>query len=174
MDKNFSFTLFDQCTIGTSTQMIKALIPYLEPESQKMLAILVRIRELMLTIQYFTRVPIKKQTFHSNDEMLEQIKKFCSPEMASTIDMMMKFLSMSDMMNVLSGMDGISPENTGMSDIMNLFGMMKTAPPSPDFTQSESESTENAAQSAFPMFNSHQQELFEEYMNTLDTIFEGE
>lgn len=145
--------------------MIKAMLPYLEPESQRVLGILVRIRELMLTINYFSKNRIQKLSFHSNDDMLNQIKKFCSPEMASSIDMMMKVLSMSDMMNMLSGFEGTSPDNAGMSDIMNLFGMMKGS--------DEKKHTEHTGHPPdFPMFNEHQQELFDSYMTQLDQIFE--
>lgn len=164
-DNNFSLTPFDQNTIGSSTQMIKSLIPYLDPESQRLIAILVRIRELMLTIQYFSKIRVQQQSFHSNDEMLGQLKKFCSPEMASQIDMMMKMLSMSDMMNILSGIDGSQADNSGVSDIMNLFGMMKGS--------DEGKNT-NSATPGFPMMGGHQKELFDSYMTELDNLFKGE
>lgn len=145
--------------------MIKSLIPYLEPESQRLVAILVRIRELLLTIQYFSRIRVQKQTFHTNDEMLGQIKRFCSPEMSSQIDMMMKMFSMSDMINVLSGMESVGADNAGMSDMMNLFKMMKDTenPPAAD-----------APLSGFPMMGGHQKELYDSYMAELDNIFKGE
>lgn len=169
MDKNITLTTFDINTIGDSTQMIKALIPYLEPESQRMVAILVRIRELMLTIRYFSNPNLKKQSFSSNDEMLKQLKKFCSPEMANMIDMMMKFLSMSEMMNVLSGIEGLNSENSGMSDILNLFGMMKDNKNSDNTNSDNTESDSKGPD--FPMFNGHQKDLFDEYMKTLDNLF---
>lgn len=165
-DNHFSLTPFDQNTIGTSTQLVKSLIPYLDPQSQRLVAILVRIRELLLTIRYFSRIRVQKLEFHSNDEMLGQIKKFCSPEMSSQIDMMMKMLSMSDMMNVLSGMDGFSTENTGMADIMNLFGMMKEP--------GEKHANTDSAFPGFPLMGGHQKELFDSYMAELDNIFKGE
>lgn len=164
-DKMFSLTPFDQNTIGNSTQMIKSLIPYLEPESQRLVAILVRIRELLLTIQYFSRIRVQKQTFHTNDEMLGQIKRFCSPEMSSQIDMMMKMFSMSDMINVLSGMESAGADNAGMSDMMNLFKMMKDP---------ENPPAQDTPFSGFPMMGGHQKELYDSYMAELDNIFKGE
>lgn len=128
MDKSTPITQFDLNTIGTSTQIMKSLIPYLDPPMQKMMAILIRIRELMLTIQYFSTVKVKKITPHSNEELICQIKSFCSPEMVSSIDSMMSVLSMSEMMSMLSGMDINQSGNPGMSDIMNLFNMMQHTP----------------------------------------------
>lgn len=161
--KSQILTLFDQNTIGNSTQMIKSLIPYLEPHSQRMVAILVRMRELMLTIQYYSSFPPQKLAFHSNDEILSQVKKYCSPEMESQIDLMMKMFSMSELMNVLSGIEGVKTDNAGMSDLMNLLGMMKGNDTMPPF-----------ASGGFPGFNEHSTDLFNQYMQELNHVFEGD
>ena len=43
-------TEFDEKTIGQSTQMLKALIPFLEPEQQRMFGLMVRIMEFNMTL----------------------------------------------------------------------------------------------------------------------------
>lgn len=68
--------------------------------------------------------------------------------MESQIDLMMKMFSMSELMNVFSGIDGIKTDNTGMSDMVNLFGMMSDNAPHTD--------------------------LYNKYMQELDHIFEGD
>lgn len=193
MDKSTPITQFDLNTIGTSTQIMKSLIPYLDPPMQKIMAILIRIRELMLTIQYFSTVKVKKITPHSNEELICQIKNFCSPEMVSSIDSMMSVLSMSEMMSMLSGMDINQSDNPGMSDIMNLFNMMQHTPAAnevKDTPQNEGNTnTQNtvdvknnadknkdgnaaAATSLSPaaFLSTHQKELLNEYLKELDNI----
>lgn len=157
MDKSTPITQFDLNTIGTSTQIMKSLIPYLDPPMQKMMAILIRIRELMLTIQYFSTVKVKKITPHSNEELIRQIKGFCSPEMVSSIDSMMSVLSMSEMMSMLSGMDINQSDNPGMSDIMNLFNMMQHTPAAEEVkdtnnstTSTDTKKTVNTTTNTYP------------------------
>lgn len=157
MENNTALCPFDQFTIGNSTRMIKLLIPYLEPYEQRMLAILVRLNELMLTIKYYNINHIEKQEFNSNDDMLSLIKSCCSKELAGTLDTMMKIFSMSDMLSVLSNLNPDSNETPDMAGLANIFNMM---------------SQENGNnKNTFPMFNEHQNELYDQYMNELDNLF---
>ena len=50
MDKKTPITFFDILTVNQSIQMLKALVPFLDFDLQKNLAIIIRINELLQTI----------------------------------------------------------------------------------------------------------------------------
>ena len=87
-------TEFDIKTIGNSTHMIKAVIPFLDPSEQKLLGLMVRAMELNMTIDFFKKSSLScdKQILHDNNAMLNEIKKFCPPEEQKQLDMMMNMM----------------------------------------------------------------------------------
>jgi len=58
---NLLITEFDLKTTNGSTQMIKALIPFFSPREQHMLAMIVRIQELIMTVRYFEKLSYIQQ-----------------------------------------------------------------------------------------------------------------
>ena len=92
-------TEFDEKTIGQSTQMLKALIPFLEPEQQRMFGLMVRIMEFNMTLDYFNRHRIAACAFtpHCKEDMLSELKNYCSPEERKQLDMMLGMIKASQM-----------------------------------------------------------------------------
>lgn len=92
-------TEFDEKTIGQSTQILKALIPFLEPEQQRMFGLMVRIMEFNMTLDYFNRHRIAACAFtpRCSQDMLSELKSFCSPEERRQFDMMLGMIKASQM-----------------------------------------------------------------------------
>ena len=83
-------TEFDERTIGRSTQLLKALIPFLEPSQQKMFGLMVRIIEFNMTLDFFNhnRIPACAFKPPCGGDMLSELKGYCSPEEQKQLDMM--------------------------------------------------------------------------------------
>lgn len=112
-------TDFDRDTIGTSTQMIKAVIPFLPGREQKMIGIMVRAMELNMTIEYYSkhRLGLFNNAANDADSILSSIKEYCSKEERQQLDMMMGMMKMQQLQNggtmdLLSGF--LTPEQMKM------------------------------------------------------------
>lgn len=83
-------TEFDERTIGRSTQLLKALIPFLEPSQQRMFGLMVRIIEFNMTLDFFNHNRIPACAFKPccGSDMLSELKSYCSPEEQKQLDMM--------------------------------------------------------------------------------------
>lgn len=123
-------TEFDLKTTNGSTQMIKALIPFFSPREQQMLAMIVRIQELIMTVRYFEKISYIQQRnnikLSFNKELFDHIKRYCTPENQKMIDSILQFMNISELMKMMNVFDG---ENMGdgmgnYSDIMKMFQTM--------------------------------------------------
>lgn len=87
-------TEFDERTIGTSTQLLKALIPFLEPSQQKMFGLMVRIIEFNMTLDFFNhnRIPACAFKPPCGGDMLSELKNYCSPEEKKQLDMILSMI----------------------------------------------------------------------------------
>ena len=83
-------TEFDERTIGRSTQLLKALIPFLEPSQQRMFGLMVRVIEFNMTLDFFNHNRIPACAFKPccGSDMLSELKSYCSPEEQKQLDMM--------------------------------------------------------------------------------------
>lgn len=83
-------TEFDERTIGRSTQLLKALIPFLEPSQQRMFGLMVRIIEFNMTLDFFNHNRIPACAFKPccGSDMISELKSYCSPEEQKQLDMM--------------------------------------------------------------------------------------
>ena len=88
--KSIIQTEFDERTIGGNTQLLKALIPFLEPSQQKMFGLMVRIIEFNMTLDFFNhnRIPACAFKPPCGGDMLSELKNYCSPEERKQLDMM--------------------------------------------------------------------------------------
>ncbi len=127
---NLLITEFDLKTTNGSTQMIKALIPFFSPREQHMLAMIVRIQELIMTARYFEKLSYIQQQnnikLSFNKDLFDHIKRYCTPENQKMIDSILQFMNISELMKMMNVFD---KENTGdgmgnFSDIMNMFQAM--------------------------------------------------
>ena len=140
MDKRtpLPMTPFDTLTSSGELQMLKLLLPYTPPATQRMLAFFIRFTELQNTIRYFgifSRGPERKEfqsTPPSFTEMLEELKPYMG-ENEGAVDSILSAMSMMEMMKDmdLSGMSSPDLSAAGggnMEDILNMMHMFQSSP----------------------------------------------
>lgn len=141
MTKKTPITFFDILTINQTTQMLKALIPFLDFDIQKNLAMIIRINEFNQTMAFFNdtknfckiRSCIKAPiiTLHSsldnilcNDEIINTIYPYCPENYAQILKNYKNFSKMSDIMNILnenpSFCENINKQTNGFPDLKNI------------------------------------------------------
>ena len=126
MKDDFSqmMTPFDLSISSRSLQMTKVLIPFLPPQSQRMLAIYVKFIEFQNTISFFRG--LKK----TNIELLNDVKNIFPDEIWDNYENVMNMMNMVDMFQEM-GMD-FDP----MSMMTNMF----------NYEEKEGESDDGLAQ----------------------------
>ncbi len=143
MDNKTPITLFDILTISQSLQMLKAILPFLDFDLQKNLALIIRINELRQTIEFFSdtknfctiRSCVKSPiiTLYSsldnilcNDEIINTIMPYCPENYIGLIKNYKQFSKMSDVINLLnkSGIlfsnDADNSQNIDFNNIINI------------------------------------------------------
>lgn len=105
MNDDFShlMTPFDEYMSNTSLQMTKLLIPFLPPQSQRMMAIYVKFIELRHTLSFFRSM---KQKANSPEDILNSMKPYMSSSEAESFDQMLNAMSMMNMMQEMQNMQG--------------------------------------------------------------------
>ena len=117
---NLPLTEFDLATSGTYLQMLKAFIPFMDINEQRILAIAVRIIELTNTIHFFRNLKGPSPLFrncHDKEYMLKEIKRFCPQKDLEIFEMIDKFQGMGDFMSMYQNMD----KSSGETDILKNF-----------------------------------------------------
>lgn len=103
-----SQTILDQMTSSDYGQMIKAAIPYLPPESQKILSVYSKSKELMNTIALFSGNRKGKEMcaaeVQNQDPMdiINDIRRFCYGESRHKLDQMVNMMAVIQMMQLMS------------------------------------------------------------------------
>ena len=103
MNDNFSnvMTPFDEYISTQSLQMTKLIIPFLPPQSQRMLAIYVKFQELSHTMSFFRSM---KSKIHTTEDMFDSLKPFLSPSDLESFDQMQNMMNMMSMMQEMQNM----------------------------------------------------------------------
>lgn len=184
-------TEFDMATLDDSTQMMKAIIPYIGFPMQKSMAIMIRIKELTDTIKCYSKGPVfPDRSSAGQAEILSSLGQCLPPDLQNSINMMSQMMQFSNAMNLYKDMEQ-SPEFMNIMNMMN--GMNSETPPAPadvsnstNFSStSNTPQTSNAANMAnsFPtdnsspdamlqgMMNEEQMEMYNGYLNEIDEIF---
>lgn len=161
--KELIVTDFDLLTTRGSTQIIKALIPYLSPSEQRTLAIIVRLMEFMQTISYFESqtaiwCPDSSQ-LQFTPEQIGQLKKYCTPELQKTLDMILQFMNISSVMNMVN-FDSLNQDTPSPENIMQIFSKF-----------SQGSHNDNGKSPMMSFFNNSQIDLYQQYMNELNQKF---
>lgn len=165
-------TEFDLKTTNGSTQMIKALIPFFSPREQQMLAMIVRIQELIMTVRYFEKISyIQQQSnikFSFNKDLFDHIKCYCTPENQKMIDSILQFMNISELMNMMNVFD---EEKTGdgmgnFSDIMNMFQTMNKT--SEEINNRQSPPSGNPMDLMSSMMSDEQEALYNSFLDKLN------
>ncbi len=116
-------TPFDRSLRIDSLLWIKLFIPYLPPETQRMMAIYVRFAEFQHTFSSFHAF---KRTSHDPMDMFQEMRPFMSPSVCETFDNLMNMMSMMEMMKEFQNKDseGGSGDCSGFDPMSMLAGML--------------------------------------------------
>lgn len=93
-------TTFDIETQSKNIQILKTIIPYVDGKRQKNFAMMVKFLELRNVATMFDTQPISLSMCSSEDstdrnlQLLNDIKKFCTPAEQDNIDMMLSAFQM--------------------------------------------------------------------------------
>ena len=112
--ETFPLTEFDLATSGTYLQMLKAFIPFAGVKEQKMIAIAIRVIELINTINFFKNITEPSPLFRGNHDMeyiLKEIKKYCPQKDLEILNMISNFSNMGDLMNTFQNAGDTGGEN---------------------------------------------------------------
>ena len=119
MAKELPITEFDLRTVDESTQMFKAMIPFLDYQLQKPLSLIIRMNEFSQTLRFYNRSPgnpaIRGQSSHAyinsindiftNDDFLNTVMPYCPEKYAAMIEQFRSFSKVSEMMNLFQSFD---------------------------------------------------------------------
>lgn len=112
-------TPFDKLISSSQLQMMKLMIPYTPPDSQRMIAILTKFLELEQTIEFFRHFDsdLHSQTFEkaisSPLDMLEELAPYLPEQLRASMD---SILSIINMMQMASAMEHMASEGDGHSE----------------------------------------------------------
>ena len=109
MAKELPITEFDLRTVDESTQMFKAMIPFLDYQLQKPLSLIIRMNEFSQTLRFYNRSPgnpaIRGQSSHAyinsindiftNDDFLNTVMPYCPEKYAAMIEQFRSFSKVS-------------------------------------------------------------------------------
>lgn len=93
-------TAFDVETQSRNIQILKTIIPYMDATRQKSFALMVKFLELRNVASMFGEQPVSLSMCSTDDpsekrmQLLNDIKKFCTPAEQDSIDMMMTAFQM--------------------------------------------------------------------------------
>lgn len=120
MNDDFSqmMTPFDQSISSHSLQMTKLLIPFLPPQSQRMMAVYVKFIEFQNAITYFRAM--KQNSF-------EDLLSYLPRSATETYDNMINMMNMVNMMNMFQDMQNASDATaeSGTDTGVDPMSMMK-------------------------------------------------
>lgn len=103
MNDDFSYVMtpFDQYISNSSIQMVKLLIPFLPPQSQRMMAVYVKFLEFQHTFTFFRYM---KQKANSPEDMFDSLKPYMSSSDLESFDQMSNMMNMMHMMQEMQNM----------------------------------------------------------------------
>lgn len=139
--ESLPLTEFDIATCGTYFQMIKAYLPYTDMNQQKMLAIFIRLAELMQTLEFYKDMSCNSPLSRSNKDtkhIFDEIKRYCPKKDCEIFEMMSNLGNMNEIFNIYNAMN--NPDNSGSpgNDMLKNF------------------------------LSPHQQQMYEQYSRMLD------
>jgi hypothetical protein len=185
MAKELPITEFDLATLSESTQMLKAMIPFLDFELQKSFSMIIRITELQQTMEFYNnpynynafsacnagpaQKPVRSlQDIMNNEKLINTVLVYCPQNIAPMIKNAIQFSKISELMNLLNP-DESSPLNMGdmlskmnpdiLASMGNMFGFN-------DFKQdSHTESSSNSGNKSNSNGNSNANSNTNNYSN---------
>lgn len=131
--KDFNrMTPFDQLVSTQNLQMVKLLIPYTPPETQRLLAVYVKFSELQHTLDFFQNFKselhaqdFEKKTFSPMD-ILQEIRPYLPNQTSETLDTMLNMMSMMELFETFRETSGQNPNADSGFDPMSMMKNMLT------------------------------------------------
>ncbi len=174
---SIELTEFDKATIADSTQLIKAIIPYMDANMQRNISFFIRFIEMKQTINYYSHNIIQSDvasaslnnpgSLFKNPEIFTSIKKCCPESQLQFISTIESWLKMTDVINMYQNME----QNSQFQDIINMMNNSNNPPPKSEANTS----TNNPFDVLKGYMNEEQMHEYDDYMNILNSkTFEGE
>ena len=127
MDKQpvIRLTEFDVATCSSYLQMMKAYIPYTDVKQQYIMAVFIRLAELMQTIDFYRNMscpsPLCRKE-HDMEHMLKDIGSYCFGKDSEILDTLSQFDSFSEMFKMYNAMNSAKEGSSANgSDIIGNF-----------------------------------------------------
>lgn len=157
-------TEFDIATCGTGFQFIKAYLPYVDSSQQRMLAIFIRMAELMQTIDFYKDLPSPSplsRSRHNPESIMAEMKQYCSPKECEIFSLLSNFENINEMMKLYSAVSSVSS-----SDALNSPDQSSGSQPENGSSAQRTDSSP-AGDMLRKFLKPEQQKLYEQYMNML-------
>jgi len=176
-EKPLPLTEFDRLTVSESTQMIKAVVPFLDTSTKKTISIFIRFQELMQTIEFFKK-PLHAEstaTFNRSNytmkDILFETMPYFTKSTESTLNTFQNFMEMFNVINMYKDMDQSQDfqsiinmvqnmNDPNVSDAFNNMGMNAGN----DFSKSDNGVNENSSTTE----NSHENSKDNSNINSKD------
>ena len=115
-------TAFDTLYTSNQLQMLKVVLPYMQSEMQHIIALYIKLNELLITYRFYKSNKDNPTSSKPKDFDFGQMLKFLSPflsdseremmnQFSSMQENMEQFKQMSSMMSMMQDMNGGSPES---------------------------------------------------------------
>lgn len=140
-DKPLPLTEFDRVTVSESTQMIKAVIPFLDASTKQTISVFIRFQELMQTIEFFKKPFHTESTSSFNrsnytmQDILYVVMPYLSKSNEDTFNMFQNFMEMFNVINMYKDMDQ-------SEDFQSIINMVKNMNDSNNSDTSDNTGTE--------------------------------
>lgn len=197
MSDSLPITEFDMITLNQTTQMFKALVPFLDYPLQRSISIFIRINELQQTMRFYNH-PDNIQSFSScnsdfkpihsfsdimdNPKIIDEVLKYCPKNYVSMFNNIRQFSKMSDLFNLFGSMENDAgnfnfsgnPDSSGNTDFSNSQGSSDKPGHFGNSNNSESSGNVFFNNMPKPLFNSffkpEQQKMYDQYIKQLDKL----
>lgn len=111
-------TPFDRSVSSRSLQMTKLLIPFLPPQSQRVMAVYIKFVEFQNTLSHFRGMKRKK---NSPEDMFEEMKPYLPQSALDSYDNLMNMMSM---MNLFQEMQETGDADSGFDPMSMMADML--------------------------------------------------
>lgn len=189
MENEMSLTEFDKLILPAPIQMLKAVIPFMEYGMQRQFSLLVRMQEMMSTVNFYN-VPKNCVSFKAcgcnpiitwntplndilyNDEIVNAVLNCCPASYKNIFMNFKNYAQMSDLFNLYNSMNmygnqGDSQNNQNSQD-------NKSSKPTGSTSGNNAGNTSGnpAGNSSFlqSFMNNSQQKMYDEYIKQLDKL----
>lgn len=120
-------TPFDQLLSNETLQMLKLLIPYISPETQRLLAVYIKFSELQYTLHFFQHFQpeLHTQDFNAKHatpaEIIQDIRPYLSEKTSETLDTVLNMINMMDVFQTFKNFSDGCEETEGDFNPMSMM-----------------------------------------------------